>query len=127
MPFTPYHFGPHPCVALPLNRYIDIAVFIGANIMIELEPILVLTFKPNYPLQGYCHTFKNNPLQGCQRVVLRSSPEIEHCVTSICDFIYTWGAGGFSSSAPLMVFTKSTNITKKASDPRIAGIIYTFS
>jgi hypothetical protein len=64
MPFTPFHFGPHACVALPLNRYIDVPVFIGANIMIDLEPLFVLIFKLNYPLHGYCHTFLIGGLVG---------------------------------------------------------------
>jgi membrane-bound metal-dependent hydrolase YbcI (DUF457 family) len=56
MPFTPYHFGPHACVSLPFYRYFDIPIFIGANVAIDLEPLLVMTFNLDYPLHGYCHT-----------------------------------------------------------------------
>jgi len=56
MPFTPYHVGPHGCLALPLNRFLDIPVFIGANVIIDLEPLIVMTFNLDYPVHGYCHT-----------------------------------------------------------------------
>jgi len=57
MPITPLHFGPHACVALPLQRYIDLPVFITANIAVDIEPLAVMILQPNYPLHGYCHTF----------------------------------------------------------------------
>jgi membrane-bound metal-dependent hydrolase YbcI (DUF457 family) len=57
MPFTPFHFGPHTCVALPLQRYIDVLLFVGANVAIDIEPLLVMVYGFNYPLHGYCHTF----------------------------------------------------------------------
>ena len=64
MPFTPYHFGPHSCVALPLNRYIDFPIFLGANVIVDFEPLLALLYKLNYPLHGYCHTFLIGGLLG---------------------------------------------------------------
>ncbi|MHC4259460.1 MAG: hydrolase [Planctomycetota bacterium] len=57
MPFTPYHFGPSGCVALPLQKYIDIPVFMLANVVIDFEPGVVLLFDLSYPSHGYCHTF----------------------------------------------------------------------
>jgi len=57
MPFTPYHFGPSGCVALALRKYIDIPVFVLVNVVIDLEPGIVLAFDLNYRLHGYCHTF----------------------------------------------------------------------
>ena len=64
MPFTPFHFGPHACIALPFNRYIDIPIFIGTNIIIDIEPLLVLQFNLDYPLHGYYHTFLIGGLVG---------------------------------------------------------------
>ena len=61
MPFTPYHFGPSACVSLPLARYIDVPVFVFANVIVDIEPLSVMVFGLNYPLHGYCHTF----LIGC--------------------------------------------------------------
>ena len=57
MPFTPYHFGPSGCVALALRKYIDIPVFVLVNVVIDLEPGIVLAFDLNYRSHGYCHTF----------------------------------------------------------------------
>jgi membrane-bound metal-dependent hydrolase YbcI (DUF457 family) len=62
MPFTPYHFGPHACVAISLYRYLDIRVFIGA--IIDFEPLIVTTFNLDYPLHGYCHTLVIGSLLG---------------------------------------------------------------
>lgn len=56
MPFTPFHFGPHALVGLPFYRHVDIPIFIGANVIVDMEPLLVLYFNLNYPLHGYCHT-----------------------------------------------------------------------
>ncbi len=64
MPFTPSHFGPHATVALPLRKYTDFPVFIGANIIVDIEPLLVMTFNLNYPLHCYCHTFLIGGLLG---------------------------------------------------------------
>lgn len=64
MPFTPYHFGPAACIGLPLNRYIDIPVFVLANVVIDLEPLAVMVFDLNYPLHGYFHTFLIGGLVG---------------------------------------------------------------
>jgi membrane-bound metal-dependent hydrolase YbcI (DUF457 family) len=57
MPFTPYHLGPSGCVALALRKYIDVPVFVLANVVIDLEPGIVLFFRLDYPHHGYCHTF----------------------------------------------------------------------
>ena len=57
MPFTPYHFGPHSCVALVFKRYINLPVFVLANVVVDFEPLAVMVFNLNYPLHGYCHTF----------------------------------------------------------------------
>jgi membrane-bound metal-dependent hydrolase YbcI (DUF457 family) len=57
MPFTPYHFGPSGLIGLPLNKYIDIPVFILANVIVDIEPLLVMVFYLDFPVHGICHTF----------------------------------------------------------------------
>ncbi len=57
MPFTPFHFGAHASIALPLNKKINSLVFILANVIIDIEPLLVIVFNFSYPLHGYAHTF----------------------------------------------------------------------
>jgi hypothetical protein len=64
MPFTPFHFGPHACVGLPLNRYLDVPVFLAANVVVDIEPLLVLTYRFDYPVHGYCHTLLIGGLLG---------------------------------------------------------------
>ena len=56
MPFTPYHFGAHACASLPFQRQLDVPVFIAANVVIDLEPLLVLGLHLDYPVHGYAHT-----------------------------------------------------------------------
>jgi membrane-bound metal-dependent hydrolase YbcI (DUF457 family) len=57
MPFTPFHFGPSALIGLPLKRWIDIPVFVFANVVVDFEPLTVMVFRPHYPLHGYFHTF----------------------------------------------------------------------
>ena len=64
MPFTPFHFGPHAWAALPVQQYVDLPVFILANVVVDFEPLLIWTFRPDYPLHGYCHTFLVGGLLG---------------------------------------------------------------
>lgn len=56
MPFTPFHFGPALGFGLPLRKYIHVPTFILANVILDVEPFLVLYYGLNYPLHGYLHT-----------------------------------------------------------------------
>ncbi len=64
MPFTPFHFGPSTCVALFFHKKLDIPVFLLANIIIDLEPLLVLNLNLAYPLHGLAHSFLGATLLG---------------------------------------------------------------
>ena len=64
MPFTPYHFGPSGLVGLVFRRWIDVPVFVLANVAIDFEPGIVLTFRLNYPVHGYAHTLLFGGLAG---------------------------------------------------------------
>jgi hypothetical protein len=57
MPFTPFHLGPALGFGLPLRNYMHLPTFILANVILDVEPFLVLFFGLNYPLHGYLHTF----------------------------------------------------------------------
>lgn len=57
MPFTPFHLGPALCLGIPLRKYIHAPTFILANVVLDVEPLLVLVMGLNYPLHGYLHTF----------------------------------------------------------------------
>ncbi len=57
MPFTPFHFGPSGFVGLAFRKWIDVPVFVLANVAVDIEPGIVLLFGLNYPAHGFCHTF----------------------------------------------------------------------
>lgn len=56
MPFTPYHFGPSGFIALALRKWIDVPVFILANIVVDIEVLVVGFLQLGYPVHRYCHT-----------------------------------------------------------------------
>jgi hypothetical protein len=56
MPFTLFHFGPALFFGVPLRKYIHAPTFILANVVLDVEPLLVLITRANYPLHGYLHT-----------------------------------------------------------------------
>jgi len=57
MPFTAFHLGPAVGLGLPLRRYIHTPTFILANVVVDVEPFLVLFLGLRYPLHGYLHIF----------------------------------------------------------------------
>jgi len=56
MPFTPYHFGPSGFVGLALRRWIDVPVFVLANVAVDIEVLVIAFFRLGYPPHRYCHT-----------------------------------------------------------------------
>lgn len=57
MPFTPFHLGPALCLGIPLRNYIHVPTFILANVILDIEPLIVMLLRLPYPLHGYLHTF----------------------------------------------------------------------
>ena len=57
MPFTPFHFGPCAAIGLPARRKIDLPVFLLSNVVIDLEPGIILLFGRHRPLHAVCHSF----------------------------------------------------------------------
>lgn len=56
MPFTPYHFGPSGFIGLVFGKWIDLPVFVLANVIIDIEVLLIETFRLGWPVHRYCHT-----------------------------------------------------------------------
>jgi hypothetical protein len=52
MPYTPYHFGPSGFLGLVFRKYIDLPVFLLANVIVDIE---VLCWQ-HYPQHRYVHT-----------------------------------------------------------------------
>jgi len=57
MPFTPYHFGPSGFFGLTFRRWIDVPVFVLANVVVDIEVLVVSLFNLGWPRHRYCHTF----------------------------------------------------------------------
>jgi len=57
MPFTPYHFGPSGFIGLVFRRWLDIPVFVLANVVVDIEVLVVMLFNLGWPRHRYCHTF----------------------------------------------------------------------
>jgi hypothetical protein len=57
MPFTPFHLGPALFFGLLLFAFIDFPTFLVANVIVDLEPLLVVFLGLDYPLHGFFHSF----------------------------------------------------------------------
>jgi len=62
MPFTPFHLGPGLLLGLLLLSYIDFPTFLLANVVVDIEPFLVLYLDLPYPLHGFFHSFLGGAL-----------------------------------------------------------------
>ena len=56
MPVTPYHFGPSGFVGLVFRKWIDVPVFVLANVIVDVEVLVVMLFDLGWPRHRYCHT-----------------------------------------------------------------------
>ncbi len=56
MPFTPYHFGPSGFIGLTLRKWIDVPVFVLANVIVDLEVLVVRLLGAGQPTHRYAHT-----------------------------------------------------------------------
>jgi len=57
MPFTPFHLGPGLLFGLLFLSFIDFPTFLVANVIVDVEPFLVLALNLDYPLHGFFHSF----------------------------------------------------------------------
>lgn len=56
MPFTPYHFGPSGFLALLFRKWIDLPVFVLANVAVDLEVLIIGMLGLKWPYHRYAHT-----------------------------------------------------------------------
>ncbi|UCF42622.1 MAG: hypothetical protein JSV99_08470 [Planctomycetota bacterium] len=56
MPFTPYHFGPSGFIGLALRKYIDVPVFVLANVIVDIEVLVLNLLQTGWPIHRYAHT-----------------------------------------------------------------------
>jgi membrane-bound metal-dependent hydrolase YbcI (DUF457 family) len=64
MPFTPYHFGPSGFIGLVFGKWIDLPVFVLANVIVDIEVLVVMLFGLGWPHHRYCHTLLGGALIG---------------------------------------------------------------
>lgn len=57
MPFTPYHFGPCACIAIPLRRHIDLPVLLLTNVVVDVEPLTIELLRLPLLAHGFFHSF----------------------------------------------------------------------
>jgi membrane-bound metal-dependent hydrolase YbcI (DUF457 family) len=57
MPVTPYHFGPAGLLGYIFRKWIDLPVFVFANIVIDVEVLLVNLMNLGRPFHRLSHTF----------------------------------------------------------------------
>ncbi len=56
MPFTPYHFGPSGFVGLLFRKWIDLPVFVLANVAVDIEVLIYIILAPDLSAHRYAHT-----------------------------------------------------------------------
>jgi predicted N-acetyltransferase YhbS len=56
VPYTPYHFGPSGFIGLALRRWLDVPVFVLANVIVDLEVLAIAELGLGWPTHRYFHT-----------------------------------------------------------------------
>ncbi len=56
MPFTPYHFGPSGFLGLTLRKWLDFPVFVLANVIVDVEVLVIRLLGLRFPVHRYFHT-----------------------------------------------------------------------
>jgi hypothetical protein len=64
MPITPYHFGPSGFLGLVFRKWIDVPVFILANVVVDVEVLVLGLTGIGAPYHRYCHTLLLGGLVG---------------------------------------------------------------
>ena len=62
MPFTPFHLGPGLLFGLLFLSFLDFPTFLVANVIIDIEPLLIMVFRLPYPLHGFFHSLLGGTL-----------------------------------------------------------------
>ena len=64
MLFTPYHLGPSRFIGLIFRKWIDVPVFVLANVIIDLEVLFMLAFRLGWPSHRYLRALLFGALAG---------------------------------------------------------------
>jgi hypothetical protein len=64
MPFTPYHFGPSGFIGLTFRKWLDIPVFVLANVVVDIEVLVIGLLGLGWPFHRYTHTLLLGAIAG---------------------------------------------------------------
>jgi membrane-bound metal-dependent hydrolase YbcI (DUF457 family) len=64
MPFTPYHFGPSGFLGLTLRKWLDFPVFVLANVVVDVEVLIINLLGLSRPFHRYTHTLLLGAIAG---------------------------------------------------------------
>ncbi len=64
MPITPYHFGPSGFIGLLFKRWLDLPIFVLANVVVDVEVATIFLLHLSYPLHHYAHTLLGGAVVG---------------------------------------------------------------
>ncbi len=64
MPITPYHFGPSGFIGLLFRRWLDLPVFVLANVAVDVEVGTIVLLQLGPPVHRYAHTLLGGALVG---------------------------------------------------------------
>ena len=64
MPFTPYHFGPSGFLGLLFRKWVDLPVFVLANVAVDVEVLVIVIFGLGQPVHRYGHTLLGGAVVG---------------------------------------------------------------
>ncbi len=56
MPYTPYHLGPSGFIGLTFRKWLDVPVFVLANVIVDLEVLIITQIGLTYPIHRFIHT-----------------------------------------------------------------------
>lgn len=56
MPLTPYHLGPAIIIGLILFPRLELTTFLISNVILDVEPFLIILLGWDYPLHGFLHS-----------------------------------------------------------------------
>jgi membrane-bound metal-dependent hydrolase YbcI (DUF457 family) len=62
MPITPYHFGPSGFLGLTFRKWLDVPVFVLANVAVDIE--VLFHYSHHWPVHGYAHSLLGGAVVG---------------------------------------------------------------
>ena len=94
------HFGPSALVAILFYRYINFPVFVLANIVIDIESVILALFRPGPSSHKYFHTFILGAATGIVwGLVCYASSDVLQWTTNLLKLPYELSLAGILLSA----------------------------